>query len=110
MRKAPALRNNNGALQLRVRLEGKDHFINRLGRFDDPVARAKALSISAEIWSDFQQGCLDTSLHRYKPLVEGQEPDLLAALKVLMEQKRQGRASYTDQVVDQFGLPIMTRT
>ena len=45
-----------------------------------------------------------------KPLVEGQEPDLLAALKALMEQKRQGRASYTDQVVDQFGLPIMTRT
>ena len=89
MRKAPALRNNNGALQLRVRLEGKDHFINRLGRFDDPVARAKALSLYAEIWSDFQQGCLDTGLHRYKPLVEGQESDLLEALKVLMEQKRQ---------------------
>ena len=84
MRKEPVLRNNYSALQLRVRLEGKDHFINRLGRFDDSVARAQALSLSAEIWSDFQQGCLDTSLHRYKPLVEGHEPDLLEALKVLM--------------------------
>ena len=49
MRKAPTLRNNNGALQVRVRLDGKDHFINRLGRFDDPVARARALAISAEM-------------------------------------------------------------
>ena len=103
MRKLPALRNNNGALQLRVRLEGKHHFINRLGRFDDPVARAKALSISAEIWSDFQQGCLDTSLHRYKPLVEGQEPDLLAALKVFMEQKRQGRVTHAYRVLKRYG-------
>ena len=109
MRKAPALRNNNGALQLRVRLEGKDHFINRLGRFDDPVARAKALSISAEIWSDFQQGCLDTSLHRYKPLVEGHEPDLLAALKVLMEQKRQGRVTHTYRVLKRYGAGLRTR-
>ena len=74
MRKAPALRNNNGALQVRVRLEGKDHFINRLGGFDDPVATARALAISAEIWSDFQQGQLDWSLSRYQPLVDGKDP------------------------------------
>ena len=43
LRKAPALLNNNGALQLRVRLEEKHNFINRLGRFDDSVARAKVL-------------------------------------------------------------------
>ena len=31
MRKPPSLRNNNGALQLRVRIDGSDAFINRLG-------------------------------------------------------------------------------
>ena len=56
LRKAPALRNNNGTLQLRVRIEGKDHFINRLGRWDYSALRAKALSMSAEIWSDLQHG------------------------------------------------------
>ena len=59
MRKAPTLRNNNGALQVRVRLDGKDHFINRFGRFEDPVARARAQAISAEIWRNYQQGQLD---------------------------------------------------
>ncbi len=92
-----------------MRLEGKDHFINRLGRWDDPVARAKALSISAEIWSDFQKGCLDQSLHRYKPLVERQEPDLLAALKVLMEQKRQGRVTHAYRVLKRYGTGLRTR-
>ena len=99
MRKAPALRNNNGALQIRVRLEGKDHFINRLGSFDDPVAQAKAQSISAEIWSDFQQGQLDWSLSRYQPLVEGKDPELLDALRVLMEEKRQGRTTHAYRLV-----------
>ena len=71
MRKAPTLRNNNGAVKVRVHLEGKDHFINRLGRFEDPVARARALAISAEIRNDFQQGDLDQTLNRYRTLVEG---------------------------------------
>ena len=85
MRKAPTLRNNNGALQVRVRLDGKDHFINRLGRFNDPVARARALSISAEIWSDYQQGDLDLTLNCYRLLVDGKDLDLLDGLKELME-------------------------
>ena len=85
MRKAPTLRNNNGALQVRVRLDGKDYFINRLGRWDDPVARARALSISAEIWSDYQQGDLDLTLNRYRLLVDGKDLDLLDGLKELME-------------------------
>jgi len=109
LRKAPALRNNNGALQLRVRLEGKDHFINRLGRFDHPVTRAKAQSISAEIWSDFQQGQLDWSLSRYQPLVEGKDPELLAALERLMEEKRQGRTTHAYRLVRRYGEPIRTQ-
>ena len=109
LRKAPALRNNNGALQIRVRLEGKDYFINRLGRFDDPVAQAKAQSISAEIWSDFQQGQLDWSLSRYQPLVEGKDPELLDALRVLMEEKRQGRTTHAYRLVRRYGEPIRTQ-
>ena len=109
LRKAPALRNNNGALQIRVRLEGKDYFINRLGRFDDPVAQAKAQSISAEIWSDFQQGQLDWSLLRYQPLVEGKDPQLLEALRVLMEEKRQGRTTHAYRLVRRYGEPIRTQ-
>ena len=53
------MRNNNGALQVRVRLDGRDHFINRLGRWDDPVAVARAQALSARIWSDAKEVSLD---------------------------------------------------
>jgi len=36
-----------------VRIEGKDAFINHLGRWNDPVAVAKANAIAAKIWSDY---------------------------------------------------------
>ena len=45
-----------------MRIDGKDAFINRLGRWNDPVAVAKAHAISAQIWSDYQQGSFDRSL------------------------------------------------
>jgi len=108
LRKAPTLRNNNGALQVRVRLDGKDHFINRLGRFDDPVARARALSISAEIWSDAHQGDLDPTLNRYRPLVDGKDLDLIESLKQLMEQTKQARVTHAYRTVLRFGSPLKT--
>jgi hypothetical protein len=49
VQKPPSLRNNNGSLQVRVRIDGKDHFINCLGHRDDPVAVAMAQAISAQI-------------------------------------------------------------
>ena len=110
MRKAPSLRNNNGALQVRVRLDGKDHFINRLGSWDDPVAQARARAISAEIWSDYQQGTLDWTLSRYKPLVEGKDPELLKALEELMLRKRQGRVTHAYRVVKRYGKPLRTKS
>ena len=76
-----------------MRLDGKDCFINRLGRWDDPLAQARAQAISAEIWSDYQQGTLDGTLSRYKPVLEGKDPELLKALEELMHRKRQGRHS-----------------
>jgi hypothetical protein len=47
-------RDNNGALQVRLRLDARDHFINRIGRFEDPIANAKLQAICAEIWRDAQ--------------------------------------------------------
>ena len=71
LKKPPRVRDSNGALQVRLRLDGRDHFINRLGRCDDPVDQARGQAICAEIWWDVQQGDLDLSLNRYRPLVVG---------------------------------------
>ena len=80
LKKPLRLRDNNGALQVRLRFDGQDHFINRFGRFDDPVAQARGQAICAEIWRDAQQGDLDLSLNRYRPLEDGRDQDLLDAL------------------------------
>ena len=106
LKKPPRLRDNNGALQVRVRLEGRDHFINRLGRFDDPIAQARGQAICAEIWRDAQQGDLDLSLNRYRPLVERGET---RTCSMLAEEKRQARVTHAYRVVQRFGLPIRTR-
>ena len=95
LKKPPRVRDNNGALQVRLRLEGRDHFINRLGRFDDPIAQARGQAICAEIWRDAQQGDLDLSLNRYRPLVEGRDQDLLYALKSLAEEKKPEKLNST---------------
>jgi len=88
---------------VRVRLEGQDHFINRLGRWDDAIAVAKAQAISAEIWRDYREGTLDWSLSRYKPLVAGKDPELLKSLEELMLRKRQGRTTHAYRVFKRYG-------
>lgn len=108
MRKAPSLRNNNGAVQLRVRIDGKDHFINRLGRWDDPAAVAKAQVLSAQIWSDYQSGIFDKSLRIYQPLVNGSDVALLELLRVNAEIRRQKRAIHAYRVLKRYGRPLKT--
>jgi integrase len=93
---------------VRVRLDGKDCFINRLGRWEDPVARARAQAIAAEIWRDYREGTLDWSLCRYKPLVKGQDPELLKALEELMVRKRQGRVTHAYRVLKRYGASVKT--
>ena len=93
LKKPPRVRDNNDALQVRLRLDGRDYFINRLGRFDDPVAQARGQAICAEIWRDAHQGDLDLSLNRYRPLVKGRDQDLLDALRSLAEEKKQARVT-----------------
>ena len=110
MLKPPSLRNNNGTLQVRVRIDGKDAFINRLGRWDDPVAVAKAQAISAQIWSDYQQGILDASLLSYQPAVKGQEVGLLHALKQKAETTRQSSTIHAYRVLQSYGKPLKRRS
>ena len=92
-----------------MRLDGRDYFINRLGRFVDPVAQARGQAICSEIWRNAQQGDLALSLNRYRPLVEGRDQDLLDAVRALSEEKRQARVTHAYRVVKRFGLPIRTR-
>ena len=47
LKKPPRVRDNNGALQVRVRLDVQDHFTNRLGRWDDLGGK---LSVSISNW------------------------------------------------------------
>jgi integrase len=110
VRKAPSLRNNNGAIQVRVRIEGKDHFISRLGRWDNPVAVAKAQALSARIWSDFQSGAFDRSLRIYQPLSQGQDAALVERLKINAETLRQKRSIHAYRVVKRYGKPLRSLT
>ena len=108
MKKPPSLRNNNGSLQVRVRIDGKDAFINRLGRWNDPVAVAKAHAIAAQIWSDYKQGTFDRSLMAYQPLINGKEVGLLEAVKARAEEKRQAAAIHAYRVLSDTGSPSAT--
>ena len=83
LKKLARVRDNNGALQVRLRLGGRDHFINRIGRFDDPVAQARGQAICADIWRDVQQGDLDLSLNRSRPLVGDRDQDLLERISAI---------------------------
>ena len=83
LKKPPRVRDNNGALQVRLRLDGRDHFINRIGRFEDPVAQARGQAICADIWRDVQQGDLDLSLNRSRPLVGDRDQDLLERISAI---------------------------
>lgn len=93
-----------------MRIDGRDAFINRLGRWSDPVAVAKAHAISAQIWSDYQQGVFDRSLMAYQPLINGKEVGLLEALRVRAETKRQAAAIHAYRVLQRYGQPMRNRS
>ena len=111
LRKPPSLRRNNGAIQIRVRVNGENRLIHRLGKWSDPSAVAKAQALSAQIWSDFCNGCLDPSLERYQSvhaLEEQATTGLLDGLQALMESKRQGRCTHAYRVLRRYGRPLRT--
>ena len=115
MRRPPSLRSNKGAVQVRVRLGGSDHFINRLGRWDDPVAVARAQALSARIWSDAKAGSLDLSLQKYRVSVisaAGEEISselpLEEVLRVKAERSRQAVVIHAYRTLLRFGAPLRT--
>ena len=91
-----------------MRIDGRDHFINRLGRWDDPVAVAKAQALSAQIWSDVQSGSFDSSLRIYQPLVNGSDVALLERLRINAEIRRQKRAIHAYRAIKRYGRPLKT--
>lgn len=111
VRKPPSLRNNNGVIQLRVRIDGNDHFINRLGRYSNPLAIAKAQTLSARIWQDFCAGCLDTTLESYQP-VDPNDTDetLVSALQQHFLETGQGRVRHALRLVEDYKKPLKTKS
>ena len=111
MRKPPSLRNNNGAIQLRVRIDGVDKFINRLGKYSDPVAIAKAQTLSARIWEDYCSGKLDFTLESYRPVAQDSADQSLAqGLRNLLLAKGQGRVRHALRLVESYGRPLRTKS
>ena len=51
---------------------------------------------------------MDWSLSRYKPLVRGQDPDLIKGLEELMERKREGRTTHACRVMKRYGKGLRT--
>ncbi len=109
MRKAPSLRNNNGAVQIRVRIDGKDGFINRLGSWKDPAAVARAQALSAQIWSDYCEGKFDRTLRAYQPIKHATDRKLVDALKKMAEGNRQGRTIHAARTLEKYGKTICNK-
>ena len=109
MRKPPSLRNNNGAVQLRVRIDGSDGFINRLGSWSDPAAIAKASALSARIWSDYCSGTFDKTLRSYQTSSDLQDKSLLDGLHQLALTNRQGRTIHAYRTLLKYGKTLRNR-
>jgi integrase len=111
LRKPPSLRNNNGVIQLRVRIDGNDYFINRLGRYNNPVALAKAQTLSAKIWQDYCSGNLDNTLETYQ-LIDANDADasLVSELEKFFLKTGQGRVRHALRLVQDYKKPLKTKT
>ncbi len=109
MKKPPSLRSNNGALQLRVRIDGTDAFINRLGSWSDPAAIAKASALSARIWSEYCSGTFDKTLRTYQTTTERQDKGLLEGLEHLAATNRQGRTIHAYRTLLKYGKTLRNR-
>ena len=107
LKKPPRLRYNNGALQVRFRLNRG--IISSIYLVVLTIQSPKpGVKPSARRSGKITVGDLETSLNRYRPLVEGRKQDLLDALSSLAVEK-QTRATHAFRVVKQFGLPIRSK-
>ena len=83
MRKRPTLRRNYGSIVIRMRIDGEDRRIYRLGRWDDPVAVARTEAVAAEIWSDIQRKAITPITG--KPMFRTSDEVLEEALEVFYQ-------------------------
>lgn len=96
-------------IQLRVRVNGVDYFINRLGRYTDRVAIARAQSLSQRIWLDYQTGNLDTTLDSYRPAEpNAADASLVELLTELFTSTGHGQVRHTLRLVQQYKKPLRT--
>ena len=93
---------------MRVRIDGRDAFSNRLGRWDDPVVVAKAHTIASQICSDYLQGSCDPSLMACQSL-NGKQVGLMEAMRVRAESKRQAAAIHAYKLLEWYGKLIRRR-
>ena len=63
-----SVRNNNGSIQIRFKLNEQFYSITGLGRYTDLTARAIAEKICADIKHDLLTNQFDSSLHKYSPI------------------------------------------
>ena len=109
MRKAPSIRNNGGVIQIRVRVGGVDHFINRLGKYHNPIDFAKAQSLSQKIWLDYQTGNFDTSLESYRPAdPNAADKSLVELLSDLLASTGHGQVRHALRLVETYRRPLRT--
>ena len=96
-------------IQIRVRVNGVDHFINRLGKYSDPISFAKAQSLSQRIWLDYQTGNLDTTLDSYRPSdPNAADKSLVELLSDLLASTGHGQVRHALRLVEQYRRPLRT--
>jgi len=95
---------------VQVRIDGKGHFISRLGRWDNPAALAKAQALSTKIWGDFQSSTFESSLRIYRELSQGQDAALVERMKVNAGTHRQERAIHAYRMVERYGKALRSLT
>lgn len=90
-------------------MDGTDRFINRLGRFHDPLAVARAQTLSAQIWEDYQTGNFDNTLARYQPVLPGTyDLPLLELLTEFANRTGYPRVIHAQRLVQRYAAPLRT--
>ena len=90
-------------------MSGVDHFINRLGKYHNPIDFAKAQSLSQKVWLDYQTGNLDTSLESYRPADQNiADKSLVELLTELLASTGHGQVRHALKLVETYRRPLRT--
>jgi len=115
--------NNNGSLAIQFQLNGKTYKFSPIkrGKYDDPIAKGKAIAIAQRIALDIKEGIFDTSvppsvaLSKYKPIPTPYGRTAADAIRDLQEAKEEVAKlnpkllPIWDSWVESLGLPEATK-